>query len=48
MIMRATGHQTESAFLRYIKVTEDENAERMIRLFEEQEKRYQQDNTIAK
>lgn len=47
MIMRATGHQTESAFLRYIKVTEDENAERMIRLFEEQEKRYQQDNTIA-
>ena len=39
MIMRATGHQTESAFLRYIKVTEDENAERMMKQFEEMEKR---------
>ena len=37
MIMRITGHQTEKAFLTYIKVTEDENAERMIKKFEEQE-----------
>ena len=37
MIMRRTGHQTEKAFLTYIKVTEDENAERMIKKFEEQE-----------
>ena len=38
MIMRITGHQTEKAFLTYIKITEDENAERMIKRFEEQEK----------
>lgn len=37
MIMRITGHQTEKAFLTYIKVTEDENAERMMKLFELQE-----------
>jgi integrase len=37
MIMKITGHQTEKAFLSYIKVTEDENAERMMKLFEEQE-----------
>ena len=37
MIMRITGHQTEKAFLGYIKVTEDENAERMMKLFELQE-----------
>ncbi|MBR5101856.1 MAG: site-specific integrase [Muribaculaceae bacterium] len=39
MIMKITGHQTEKAFLSYIKVTEDENAERMMKLFEEQEAR---------
>lgn len=39
MIMRVTGHSTERAFLSYIKVTEDENAERMIKQFEEMEKR---------
>lgn len=38
MIMRITGHQTEKAFLTYIKITEDENAERMIKRFEDQEK----------
>lgn len=39
MIMRITGHQTEKAFLSYIKVSEDENAERMMRQFKEQEAR---------
>ncbi len=39
MIMRITGHSTERAFLSYIKVTEDENAERMMKQFEEMEKR---------
>ena len=33
MIMRITGHKTEKAFLSYIKVTEEENAERMLELF---------------
>lgn len=44
MIMRITGHQTEKAFLTYIKVTEDENAEHMIKRFEEQEKRRNENN----
>lgn len=44
MIMRITGHQTEKEFLTYIKVTEDENAERMIKRFEEQEKRRNDNN----
>ena len=39
MIMRITGHRTEKAFLTYIKITEDENAERMMKQFEEMEKR---------
>lgn len=39
MIMRITGHKTEKAFLTYIKITEDENAVRMMRIFKEQEKR---------
>ena len=39
MIMRITGHKTEKAFLTYIKITEDENAQRMMRKFREQEKR---------
>lgn len=43
MIMRITGHQTEKAFLTYIKVTEDENAERMLKRFEEQEARRLED-----
>ena len=33
MIMKITGHKTEKAFLTYIKVTEEENAERMLELF---------------
>ena len=33
MIMRITGHKTEKAFLSYIKVTEEENTERMLELF---------------
>ena len=37
MIMSITGHKTEKAFLSYIKVTEDENAEMMMRRFMEQE-----------
>lgn len=37
MIMKITGHSTEQAFLSYIKVSEDENAERMLMRFEEQE-----------
>ena len=44
MIMKITGHQTEKAFLSYIKVTEDENAERMMKLFEEQEAARQSTN----
>lgn len=44
MIMKITGHQTEKAFLTYIKVTEDENAERMMKLFEEQEAARQSTN----
>ena len=39
MIMRITGHASEKAFLGYIKVSEDENAERMMKQFEEMEKR---------
>lgn len=42
MIMRITGHQTEKAFLSYLKVTEDENAEMMLKQFEEMEKRVNQ------
>ncbi len=38
MIMKITGHKTEKAFLKYIKVDEDENAERMLELFEAQMK----------
>lgn len=34
MIMKITGHKTEKAFLAYIKVTEEENAERMLQSFE--------------
>lgn len=37
MIMAITGHKTEKAFLTYIKVSEDENAERMMQRFMEQE-----------
>lgn len=37
MIMAITGHKTERAFLTYIKVTEDENAERMMAQFMAQE-----------
>jgi len=37
MIMAITGHKTERAFLTYIKVSEDENAERMMQRFMEQE-----------
>ncbi len=33
MIMAITGHRTEEAFLKYIKVSRDENAERMMALF---------------
>jgi len=36
MIMSITGHKTERAFLTYIKVSEEENAERMIARFLEQ------------
>ena len=36
-IMKITGHKTEKSFLKYIKVGEDENAERMMRRFMEQE-----------
>ena len=36
-IMAVTGHRTEKAFLSYIKVTQDENAERMLQQYEEQE-----------
>jgi len=39
MIMKITGHKTEKAFLKYIKVDEDENAERMLELFEQQMKK---------
>ncbi len=34
MIMKITGHKTEKAFLSYIKVSEEENAERMLAGFE--------------
>lgn len=44
MIMRITGHKTEKAFLTYIKVTEDENAQRMLKKFMEQEKRNESNN----
>ena len=37
MIMAITGHKTEKAFLTYIKVSEDENAERMMAQFMAQE-----------
>lgn len=37
MIMAITGHKTEKAFLTYIKVTEDENAEMMMARFMAQE-----------
>lgn len=37
MIMAITGHKTEKAFLTYIKVSEDENAERMMSQFMAQE-----------
>lgn len=37
MLMKITGHLTEKAFLSYIKVSEDENAERMLEQFEAQE-----------
>ena len=30
MIMKITGHKTEKAFLSYIKVSEEENAEKML------------------
>lgn len=43
MIMKITGHSTEKAFLSYIKVSEDENAERMLKRFEEQEARRLED-----
>lgn len=33
MIMKITGHKTEKAFLTYIRVTEEENAERMLESF---------------
>lgn len=36
MIMAITGHKTEKAFLTYIKVSDDENAERMMEKFMEQ------------
>lgn len=36
MIMAITGHKSESAFLKYIKVTEEENAERMMEKFMQQ------------
>ena len=38
MIMAITGHKTEKAFLTYIKVSEDENARRMMERFMSQEK----------
>jgi site-specific recombinase XerD len=37
MIMAITGHKTEKAFLTYIKVTKEENAERMLEQFLEQQ-----------
>ncbi len=37
MIMGLTGHKSEKAFLTYIKVTADENARRMLELFNKQE-----------
>ena len=37
MIMAITGHKTEKAFLTYIKVSEDENARRMMERFMAQE-----------
>lgn len=40
MIMAITGHKSESAFLKYIKVTEEENAERMMEKFMQQSKLY--------
>lgn len=39
MIMAITGHKTEKAFLTYIKVKQEEHAERMFKLFMEQERR---------
>jgi hypothetical protein len=35
--MAITGHKTEKAFLTYIKVTKEENAERMLEQFLEQQ-----------
>lgn len=40
MIMAITGHKSESSFLKYIKVTEEENAERMMEKFMQQSKLY--------
>lgn len=44
MIMAITGHKTEKAFLTYIKVKEEEHAEKMFSLFMEQEKRRNENN----
>lgn len=38
MIMRVTGHKTEKNFLNYIKITAEENADKMMKLFKKQEK----------
>ncbi|MBA7545998.1 hypothetical protein ES705_38380 [subsurface metagenome] len=37
-IMAITGHKTEKAFLRYIKVTPDEHAKILMRYFQKQQK----------
>ena len=46
MIMAITGHKTEKAFLTYIKVSEEENAERMMEQFMEQEAKMAAQNKI--
>lgn len=49
MIMAITGHETEKAFLSYIKVSADEHAERMLSRFEEQEaRRHEEQQTRQK
>lgn len=46
MIMAITGHKTEKAFLTYIKVSEEENAERMMEQFMKQEAKMAAQNKI--